>query len=266
MEDTFFVSQRGDFTGVFDGHGGPAVSLYLRQNLYANLQAALPMRNKTDITVHDYQQALRDGLDKVDREVQRISHWSYQGSTAVAAWIHRLQEDNQSTLIVANVGDSRAILSRNSTAIALTHDHKPDSIKERERIEAQGGEVIWCGVVDDSGMPVEESGVYRVNGNLALSRAIGDRSERPAVTAEPEFTIVSLDEEAQFVVLATDGLWDVMTSQEVVQYINLAMYQASNDKSMVKVLRANMADFIVAEALRRGTVDNVTVVIVWLTS
>ncbi len=94
-------------------------------------------------------------LEKVDREVRRIVHWSYQGSTAVAAWIHEekatstdgnsssLSAPPQHTIITANVGDSRAILSRNASAIDLTRDHKPNDPIETERIEANGGHVPW---------------------------------------------------------------------------------------------------------------------------
>jgi len=268
MEDEFFISQKRDFCAVFDGHGGEAVSRYLRQNLYANLQAALPMHNNiTTITAFDYQEALKSGLDKVDKEVQRISHWSFQGSTAVAAWIHYEEETKSSTLIVANVGDSRAILARNSTPIALTQDHKPETPRERKRIESRGGKVVWCGLVDDNGKPVKDSGVYRVNGNLALARAVGDRSERPAISAEPEFTVISLDDEAEFIILATDGLWDVLTNQEVVTLIKSRLsLLAKKEKSQFEDLRQKMASFVVAEALRRGSSDNVTVLILWLPS
>lgn len=268
MEDEWFISQNKDFLAVFDGHGGEAVSRYLRQNLYANLQAALPMRNNnTTITTVDYQEALKKGLDKVDREVQRISHWSYQGSTAVAAWIHHDEDSKVSTLVVANIGDSRAILSKDSMPIALTQDHKPNKPKEKKRIETNGGSVVWCGKVDKDGNPIRYSGLYRVNGNLALARAIGDRSERPAISAEPDFTVVNIDSTAQFVLLATDGLWDVMTSKEVVRLVEkqLSHHKKENGGELSE-LRKKMASFVVAEALRRGTADNVTVVILWLAS
>lgn len=349
MEDDYFVSLDGDFAAVFDGHGGSAVSRYLRKNLYANVQAVLPVlspvtttttsvvassrhqqhkeslwtttgsaaadfKTKTQATLvaaelhraaatsnaptwQDYQTALETALEKVDREVQRISHWSYQGSTAVVIWIHEEKRptnaaptlevsespppspttvdsftnsstnnnnnhdsnrsSNQRTIIAANVGDSRAVLCRNNTAWELTRDHKPNHPMERARIEKLGGKVIWCGDVDKEGNPIPERGIYRVSGTLALSRAIGDRSERPHVTAEPEIIAIPvLDEEDEFIILATDGLWDVLESNEAVDLVQQLVQQG--------LARDHVASWLVEESIRRGTYDNVTVVIIWL--
>jgi serine/threonine protein phosphatase PrpC len=148
------------------------------------------------------------------------------------------------------------VLCRNNTAWDLTRDHKPNDPTEKERIESLGGTVIWCGDTDSFGMPIEDRGIYRVNGNLALSRAIGDRSERPHVTAEPEIIAVPVEEEDQFIIAATDGLWDVMDSTDAVDYVN-AVLEAG-------LSRDKVAAQVVHEALRRGTYDNVTVVIIWL--
>jgi serine/threonine protein phosphatase PrpC len=309
MEDEFFVTPNGDFAACFDGHGGPAVSRYLRKNLYANVQAVLPrmtpattassstvrLEEKEELhrvvapTPQDYKAALETALEKVDREVQRISHWSYQGSTAVVVWIHENKRPNtpleqqgvasdsspmeqdsddnlsnetipltgQRTIIAANIGDSRAVLCRNNTAWDLTRDHKPNDPLETERIEKQGGKVVWCGDTDKNGEPILERGIYRVNGNLALSRAVGDRSERPHVTAEPEIVAVPVQEEGdEFIILATDGLWDVLESNEAVDLIQKLVEQG--------LPRDQVATWMVEESIRRGTYDNVTVVIIWL--
>eukprot|EP00529_Nitzschia_sp_RCC80_P024050 CAMPEP_0113515094 /NCGR_PEP_ID=MMETSP0014_2-20120614/40757_1 /TAXON_ID=2857 /ORGANISM="Nitzschia sp." /LENGTH=450 /DNA_ID=CAMNT_0000411631 /DNA_START=248 /DNA_END=1600 /DNA_ORIENTATION=+ /assembly_acc=CAM_ASM_000159 len=317
MEDEYFVSNDGDFAACFDGHGGRSVSKYLRKNLYANVQAFLGKQmgdgtsdttadsssvvddqssTKTihQPTVDDYASSLEYALDKCDREVERISHWSFQGSTAIVVWIHEgptgddetsndgsssssassSNEEgsigkaaatpelssvglSQRTILAANVGDSRAVLCRNSTGWELSKDHKPNDPRERERIERSGGQVIWCGETDDYGIPIEHRGVYRVNGNLALARAVGDRSEKPAVTAEPDIISVPvLDGEDLFILLATDGLWDVMDSQEAVSFI-LSLRDA-------KLSRKRIATQVVEEALRRRSFDNVTVVIIWL--
>lgn len=258
MEDEYFYSQDGEFAAVFDGHGGQAVSRYLRKNLWANVQSFLPLEGSSDPpTLKDYQHAIVSAIEKVDREVQRISHWSYQGSTAIAVWLHQDRTSSEKTIVTANVGDSRAVLSRNGTAYDLSKDHKPDDPEEEARIEALGGKVVWCGDVDLQGNPIPEEGIYRVNGNLALSRAVGDRSERPHVVADPDVTFVSMQEgEDNFIVVATDGLWDVFGSQDAVEFV-AALRQAGNELERIATL-------MVEEALRRGTYDNITVVIIWL--
>ena len=98
--------------------------------------------------------------------------------------------------VLANTGDSRAILSRNHTGLDITKDHKPHDEEELQRIERAGGRVTW-------------EGIPRVNGNLALSRSLGDRSERPAVVATPDLFVLDVSQQDEFIVMATDGLWCV---------------------------------------------------------
>uniref|UniRef100_A0A7S3QPN3 PPM-type phosphatase domain-containing protein n=1 Tax=Dunaliella tertiolecta TaxID=3047 RepID=A0A7S3QPN3_DUNTE len=120
-------------------------------------------------------------------------------------------------LYVANAGDSRGVLCRGSTAVPLSEDHKPASERERSRIIAAGGFLSEIG------------GVCRVNGNLNLSRAIGDlkyksSTELPAkdqiITAEPDICQITLTPEDRFFVLACDGIWDVMSNQDVVDFVS----------------------------------------------
>ena len=296
MEDEYFVEQNGKFAAVFDGHGGGSVSKYLRQNLYANFQAALPQSaSKKGSTIDDKYQsdaniremdnsmlaqhhlslqssivasALETAFVKVDSEVGSISHWSFQGSTALAVVIHENINKHDGTatrsIVAANVGDSRAILSRGKVAIDLTKDHKPNDDNERNRIESLGGTVEWCGDVNSQGHPIEHTGVYRINGNLALSRSIGDRSERPWVTNAVDITHYLIDKvQDSFVLLATDGLYDVMSSQEVVTFIHDLM-ESTTQSERRQELRHDIAKYVAEEALRRGTADNVTVLVLWL--
>ena len=282
MEDEYFVEQ-GRFAAVYDGHGGATVSRYLRQNLYASFQAALPtsasmvintsdndktLDLKSTVIENDAQStivasALRAAFDKVDSEVCRIGHWSFQGSTALAVVIHENIDNGTRSIVSANVGDSRAVLSRNGIAIDLTKDHKPNDGTERERIESLGGTVDWCGAVDSQGEPLEHTGVYRINGNLALSRAIGDRSERPWVTNAVDIAHHPIEEgKDSFVLLATDGLFDVMTSQEVVTFVN-EMIDNTPPEDRQEIQR-DIAKHVVEEALIRGSNDNITVLVLWI--
>ena len=121
------------------------------------------------------------------------------GCTAVFAYT------NGQKLWVANAGDSRAVLGRNGVAIEMSQDHKPNLENERLRIEKAGGRV--------------QAG--RINGNLNLSRSLGDfdykqNSELPAenqmITALPEIKEIDITPEDQFLILACDGVWDIMSS------------------------------------------------------
>ncbi|KAL3804899.1 hypothetical protein HJC23_006671 [Cyclotella cryptica] len=269
MEDEYYVSGDGSFAAVFDGHGGSAVSRYLRQNLYANYQAALPTsQNMHNLAEGDEQfesavsSALRSAFRKVDKEVQSIVHWSFQGSTACAVVIQENIASGTRSIISANVGDSRAVLSRNGTAIELTKDHKPNNVLERERVEALGGSVDWCGELNEKGEPIEDTGVYRINGNLALSRSIGDRCERPWVSSDVDISHNTVDEDSDsFVLLASDGLFDVMTSQDAVSFIHEQLTKTKPEDH--QYLRKNIARLVADEALKRGTLDNVTVLVLW---
>jgi len=364
MEDEYFTNQNGSFCSVFDGHGGSAVSKYLRQNLYARyLQAkattmvsimegneydsdtdtdtdtdtnesgenlvsrqddsssdsedtqmagmsdpkkilsenlsktngiATPPSNLSVLSkpfdgmnsrsLKTCMRALRSAFEKIDAEVQRVSHWSFQGSTAVAVKLHKIASSKKTVLISANVGDSRAVLCRSGKAIDLTKDHKPNDPEERERVESLGGRVEWFGPVDAEGLPVSGkrrtkngtshgfSGVYRINRNLALSRAIGDRSELPFVSSQVDIQQIELDEENdQFLVLASDGLWDVFhDSQEAIDLCQSILLRSGNSANNepngtnLEKVRRKMSKVLVREALRRGSMDNITVVIIWL--
>jgi len=207
--------------------------------------------------------ALQDTFDQIDKEILHKDEFEYQGSTAVAVILHEAN-DGKRTLISANIGDSRGVLSRGGRAIDLTRDHKPNDDKEKARILAMGEKIEWDHYCK----------VHRVR-NLSLSRAIGDRFAKPAVSGEVEIQRFPVnDRKDEFILLASDGLWDVMSSQEVVSYVHKRLHAApkegaalscEEDIASLKYLRRkNMSRFIANEALRRGSGDNISVVIVWL--
>ena len=80
----------------------------------------------------------------------------------------------QRTILAANIGDSRVVLCHNNKAWDLSRDKKPNDPNEKATIESFGSSVIWCREMDKFGVPIEDHGIYQLNGNLALSRAIGD--------------------------------------------------------------------------------------------
>ncbi|CAN0455396.1 unnamed protein product, partial [Ectocarpus sp. 12 AP-2014] len=137
-----------------------------------------------------------------------------EGSTAVTAFVRGRR------LVVGNVGDSRAVLCSDGRALPMSSDHKPNKPEERRRIQALGGRVVYSFGIP-RGASSSTSGISKpsrtnmLNGILAVSRAFGDRNMKGAVNAEPDVRERDLERHDDFLVLATDGLWDVMTSQEV---------------------------------------------------
>ncbi|CAH8455064.1 unnamed protein product [Schistosoma bovis] len=159
-------------------------------------------------------------------------------------------------LYCGNAGDSRAVCSRRGVAEPLSTDHKPTLRAEKERISAAGG---W---VD----------AKRVNGNLALSRAFGDfvfkrnphqSAENQIVTANPDVFVRRLSvEDDEFIVLCCDGIWDVMTNQEVVSFIRLRL---SYGMLPSKVCEELMMRCLAPDCHTNGLgCDNMTVVLVCL--
>lgn len=283
MEDEYFVGEGGRFTAVFDGHGGNAVSTALRERISPTLNhfmrieyekelskqkknnISLPKR--TSLSVTSKITAIREAFQNIDKEILLDESMSFQGSTAVAVFLHDDGNDGERTIISANVGDSRAILSRRKHAVDLTRDHKPNEKEEKARIVNMGEEVLWD----------HHSKVYRVKG-LSLSRAIGDKTAKPAVSGEVEiksFPLLS-GKDDEFVVLASDGLWDVMSSQDVVNFVHSTLQAPFKGKVQLSRLsnkdkikleqerRRKMGRSLASKAYTLGSLDNICVVIVWL--
>lgn len=172
------------------------------------------------------------------------------GTTAIVVWYFCGKE-----LVVANAGDSRAVLCRAGQAVALSHDHKPLQARERQRIEGAGGFINSMG---------------RVNGNLNLSRCIGDLKYKqhpnlsPAnqiITAQPDLQKFPLGVFDDFVILGCDGIWDCLSNQEAVDYVRKRI-----DTERPAAIGSSLLDSILAtknprEARGIGC-DNMTLLIV----
>ncbi|CAN6320539.1 unnamed protein product [Urochloa humidicola] len=205
------------FFGVFDGHGCShvATSCGVRMHEIVAEEAAAAAEASASSTVSDEAARWKDVMEKsyarMDVEAvgsreaagpaptcrceMQLPKCDHVGSTAVVAVV------GPRHLVVANCGDSRAVLCSGGAAIPLSADHKPDRPDELERIHAAGGRVIfWDGA--------------RVFGMLAMSRAIGDSYLKPFVISDPEVRVVERkDGEDEFLILASDGLWDVVSNE-----------------------------------------------------
>ncbi|KAI7728164.1 hypothetical protein M8C21_013180 [Ambrosia artemisiifolia] len=252
------------FFGVYDGHGGSQVANYCRNRIHIALQEELKVMKQELVkgAVNDnvqigWEKAFTNCFQKVDDELAGTATSEpvapeTVGSTAVVALIC------SSHIVVANCGDSRAVLYRGKEAIALSNDHKPNREDEYARIEAAGGKVIqWKG--------------HRVFGVLAMSRSIGDKYLKPWIIPEPEITFRSRVREDEVLILASDGLWDVMSNEEACEVARkqILIWHKKNggniverDHNGVDPAAQAAADFLSGLALQKGSNDNISVIVV----
>eukprot|EP00775_Hariotina_reticulata_P007448 gene7448-7658_t len=230
----FSGHRRAAFAAVFDGHGGDEAAEYLQDHLFSHLL------EQQDLLASEPLKAFGAAVHLAEQEVlmQFEATSCKAGSTLLAA----LLVDDK--LFVANVGDSRAVIGRGTQAQQLTRDHKPTCLQEQERIKRDHPEAEISG----DGYLYGELGVARALGSQHLKR---DPSKRALVASADLFT-VQLQKEDDFVVLATDGLWDKVGSSEAVQVMRRTL-ASSRDASTA-------AGALVDRAQRLGSQDNISVV------
>jgi serine/threonine protein phosphatase PrpC len=267
MEDAKIVNLNLDndtmLFGVFDGHGGKEVAEFVSKHFSIELLNSKSYRNG------NYEQALIDTFMRMD-ELLRTT----EGLMEVIRIAKNLPEDHPvqadprlmvagctsvvgllrgNTLYVANAGDSRCVLNRNGKALELSNDHKPDLPKEHLRITRAGG------TVTDG----------RVMGNLNLSRSLGDLDYKEntsipqkdqMITAYPEVKIETISNKDLYLVFACDGVWDMLTSQECVNFISQRIGFSSLASVAEEVLDRCLAPDIAASG-GLGC-DNTTIIIV----
>jgi len=221
----------GDFFAIYDGHGGDKASSFLQKNLAQYFTESL-------LRKPSIQDAFGRAFFRAD---VHALHQFDDGSTVIAAFI-----DEKNILHLAWVGDSRAVLEKNGTIGFATQDHKPDRKDEKERIEKAGG-------------IIQKHGVWRVNG-LAVSRSIGDRRLKEMgkdhIIATPEYATIQLDSDNHFLILASDGLWDVVDNQTAINFVKNKLITTSDLNAIATALQN--------EAIKKGSEDNITICIIKL--
>lgn len=266
MEDShiakFNIAPDTNIFGVFDGHGGKEVARFVERHFIEELLSCTAFKNG------DYGQALTDTFLRMDELLQTTegkkelaaiksgdddSRADYQtesfaGCTANVA----LMVKNE--LYVANSGDSRCIIYSGEQAIALSEDHKPELEHERARIQKAGG------FITDG----------RINGNLNLSRAIGDLEYKKNTDLKPGEQLISvvpdikrrtLTNDDELLVLGCDGIWECLTNQQIAEFLHDKIKEG---KSPLKAAE-DLLDNIVAPDTSTGIgCDNMTIIVVTL--
>ena len=247
------IANISHFFAVYDGHGGKRAAAFVREHLVDNLVADLTTRDANVANNPD----TYDEMD-ADQEFRSVCLQSWlatdgaflqhalrngipDGSTAICCMIQSAPRTLRPLrLHIANVGDSRCALIRSDgSALPLSEDHKPNRPDELSRITAAGGQVIFAGC-------------WRVQGDLAVSRAFGDcHLKRYGVSAEPEITTYSIGGKDSFLVLGSDGLWDVLDEVQCARVV-----LASPDDP------TQAANALCELALASGSMDNITALVV----
>ncbi|KAK3902029.1 phosphatase 2C-like domain-containing protein [Staphylotrichum tortipilum] len=231
------------FFGVYDGHGGSNVALFAGDNIHRIVA------KQDTFKTGNYEQALKDGFLATDRAILNDPKYEEEVSGCTAC-VGLITDDK---IYTANAGDSRSVLGVKGRAKPLSFDHKPQNEGEKARITAAGGFV-------DFG---------RVNGNLALSRAIGDfefkksaelAPEQQIVTAYPDVVVHEMGDDDEFLVIACDGIWDCQSSQAVIEFVRRGIAA----KQDLDKICENMMDNCLASNSETGGVgcDNMTMIII----
>ncbi|TKR68248.1 hypothetical protein L596_024254 [Steinernema carpocapsae] len=233
------------FFAVYDGHGGAKVSQYAGMHLHKKIVSEPTYKNG------DIAEAIQTGFLGLDEQMRADAETKDEmsGTTAIVVLVR------DQKIYCGNVGDSRAVVSACGRAEPLSHDHKPANEGEAQRIVAAGGYVEF----------------NRVNGNLALSRALGDfafkgnatkTAEEQVVTAYPDVITCDITKEHEFIILACDGIWDVMSNQEVVDFCRDRLARGWEPE----VICEDLLDRCLAPDCQMGGLgcDNMTAVLVCL--
>ncbi|KAA8523168.1 hypothetical protein F0562_009591 [Nyssa sinensis] len=236
--------------GVYDGHGGSQVAKFCAERMHAVVAEEWDRETVGGFEWRRrWETALSSSFERVDNEVlTEAAAPEMVGSTAVVVVLSGCQ------IITSNCGDSRAVLCRGTETIPLTVDQKPDREDELVRIEREGGRVInWNGA--------------RVFGVLAMSRAIGDQYLRPYIIPIPEITFATRSDEDECLILASDGLWDVMTNDEAGEVARRLLRRRRRSMVDDEIPAAQaVADYLTELAFGRNSSDNISIIVVDLKS
>nr|CAB3256052.1 integrin-linked kinase-associated serine/threonine phosphatase 2C-like [Phallusia mammillata] len=244
------------YFAVFDGHGGSKASKHCAERLHVHLSQKIP---KSDVSNFDKEmkRQVLDSFKSIDEEFLKEASTKkpvWKDGTTVCCVL--VLDD---TLYIANLGDSKAILcryqaeSKKHVSIPLSKEHNPSNYEERQRIQKAGGSV--------------REG--RVLGILEVSRSIGDgQYKRCGVINVPDVKRCQLCSNDRFILIACDGLWKVYNPDQAIQFV-LAVLQDNSvqppedSNKTLENYRFEMAcNRLASEAVRKGSADNVTVVLV----
>jgi protein phosphatase 2C len=246
-EDGAAINTSTGSTDIFiicDGHGGEQVSQFVMPIL-------LKFFTKKGVRGAKRYPMCEDDINIIYDSIQKrvsdngIGHGC--GTTAIVVARYR-RRNGEKYVQVINLGDCRAVVSENGYAIPLSKDHKPDWPDENKRITAINGKIEHF------------DGAWRVNGDLSVSRVLGDIEHVPYVSNHPESHIYKISCDADFIIIACDGLWDVLQNHDAVNFVQRSL----DDNTHGGYTGNDIANKLAQYAIDNGSTDNVSVIIIYL--
>ena len=215
---------------LFDGHGGREVSSFLQENFPKYMKEILP------ITKENAEIKIKNLFFIMDNKLKENNFYQV-GSTACIIYITK--ENGKKILYCANIGDTRCILINEYGNQRLSYDDRASDENEYNRIIKQGG-VVFSG---------------RVYGQLMLSRAFGDwELKNYGVISEPHINIINIENSDKYLIIATDGVWDVLEDNDVYE-----LYKDKNKNNTLEFCRD-----IIINSLDKGSMDNISCFVIGL--
>ena len=246
-----------DFFLICDGHGGSAVAKFIAPKLEKYLMKndlVYPIDNNHIIKIYNYLQ------QELINHPNKIAYGC--GSTALVL-IRYLNNHQKENIQVINIGDCRAVLSRKGLAIPLCKDHKPFWPDEKMRIDLVNSKYNTNRRIHF------DAGDWRI-GDLSVSRSFGDLDNIPYLTHIPDSFYYQLQGDDEFIVMACDGLWDVLQNHEVINFVrdhihnnNIEYYIIPYKYPTPDIMNANIARKLAKYAIARGSTDNVSILIIF---
>ena len=212
---------------IFDGHGGMEVSNYLQKNIINYFKEIL-MENS------DIENSLINIFKIIDEKFIDV-FYNTIGSTACIVYITK--ENSKKCFYCANIGDTRCVLIKKNGAKRISYDDRATDINESNRIKNEGG-IIFGG---------------RVYGQLMLTRAFGDSGlKKYGVSCIPHISKVEVDISDKYIIIASDGVWDVINDDEIYKY------------SLITKSSKELCDYIVKQSIDKGSMDNISCFVIKL--
>lgn len=278
---------QGTFVGVYDGHGGPEASRFIADNIFPNLKkfASEGMEISEQVIKEAFAETEEDFLNVVRKQWRTNPQLASVGSCCLAGVICN------GLVYIANAGDSRAVLGRSERggggvrAVQLSVEHNANVESARKE--------LWSMHPDDPTILVMKHRMWRVKGVIQVTRSIGDaylkRAEfnreplppkfrlpehftKPILSADPSVTVTRLKPQDEFMILASDGLWEHLSNQEAVDIVHNSPRQGIARRLLKAALKeaAKKREMRYADlkeihpGVRRHFHDDITVIVVYL--